>query len=78
MEDAMKAIVLSDRSGKVQSVVLLKAEFASGFRVELEGGGDTREMEIDPEDIAVEELMGKKGPERQRQAHETLQRLIQR
>ena len=74
----MKAIVLSDRSGKIQSVVLLKPEFASGFRVELEGGGDTREIELDPGVIVVEELIGKKGPERQRQAHEALQRLIQR
>ena len=74
----MKAIVLSDKSGKIQSVVLLKPEFASGFRVELEGGGDTREVDIDPAVIVPDELMGKKGRERQRQAHEALQRLIQR
>ena len=74
----MKAIVLSDKSGKIQSVVLLKPEFASGFRVELEGGGDTHDVDIDPGVVVPEELMGKKGLERQRQAHEALQRLIQR
>jgi hypothetical protein len=78
MEGAMKAIVLSDRFGKVQSVVLLEPEFASRFRVELEGGGETHEVDVDPGVIVPDELMGKNGLERQRQAHDALQRLIQR
>jgi hypothetical protein len=74
----MKIVVLCDKSGNIESVAMLNPALAD-LHVEIEGGGGAvHELSVDADVIAPEDLLGKNGPEPQRQVYEKLRRIIQR
>ena len=74
----IEVVVLCDKSGNIESVALLNPALAD-MHVEIEGGGGAvHELSVDAGVIVPEELLGKNGPEPQRQVYEKLRRMIQR
>jgi len=72
----MKVTVLRDKSGNIQSIAVLNPAPSGHFHVEIEGGGDIREVELDTSVIDPQALRGEKGRETQGEALEKLRRLI--
>jgi DNA-binding protein YbaB len=72
----MKVTVLSDKSGRNQSVAVVNPELTGSIRVELEGGGSARQVDIDPHVIDPQALLGHKGKDAYEAAHEKLRRML--
>ena len=69
----MKFTVLTDKSGKLEAVAILNPAPTGSFHVEVEGGGPVVEMNVD---VDPEAVMGKKGAEAHKEAHEKLRRKL--
>jgi hypothetical protein len=70
----MKISVLCDKSGNIQSVAMINQPPAGQIRLEADGGGTVHAIEIAPNEMDAEALMGKKGIEAQKAAHEKLRK----
>lgn len=73
----MKIVVLCDKKGAVQSVMIPNPKLAGQINVEFEtGGGTVHRLDVDSKTARKEELLGKKGEDARRQAYSRLQSLI--
>ena len=74
----MKLLVLCDKKGEIQSVVIPNPKFADRINVELEGGGTVHRLDIDKKIATHDILLGKKGEDARSQAYGRLRSLIPR
>ena len=72
----MRVKIFRDKSGNIESVAMLHAAPSGRFHIEVEGStGTAQEIEVDDGQIEPEALLGRRGPEAQKAAHEKLLRL---
>jgi hypothetical protein len=72
----MKVLVLSDKAGNIESVVLPHPEFPGELHMEVEGGPAARELDVDDREIPREDLLGENGDEAEERALQKLRELL--
>jgi hypothetical protein len=72
----MKVLVLSDKAGKIESVVLPHPEFPGELHMEVEGGPAARALDVDEREIPREDLLGENGDEAEARALQKLRELL--
>ena len=72
----MKILVISDSAGKIKSVAVPNPELRGRLQIEVEGGPEGREVEVDHREIRREDLMGEKGAQAQERVLRRLRELI--
>jgi len=72
----MKVLVLSDTSGKIESVVLPHPDFPGELHMEVEGGQPARELDVDEREIRREDLLGENGEDAEARALQKLRELL--
>ena len=76
MKKRTRVKVFCDKPGNIRSVAILNPDLPGRFHVEIEGAGPVHDLELDPDTMEPEALMGRKGAEAQKAAYETLRRMI--
>ena len=72
----MKLVVMCDKKGTIQSVMIPEPKFAGRLNVEMETGGTVHHLDVDSKTATKDILLGKKGEEARTQAYRRLQSLI--